>query len=107
MYRFCLDNLVLNSEAFTEDDHYDVRDLTLTVENEDEYWSSYYQEVEDLYEDVLMDENPNDENHDGTELEEPMATTCSLSTPIFEGSMTTLGVSLYSIVSFAVKNALR
>lgn len=106
-YRLRFDDHIMSSEPLIETVQYDIRDLLVNFENEEEYWSAYYQGVEDLYEDVLMGEDQNDEDGDVTGSEPPMATPTNMSTPIFDGSLTTLGVSLYSIVSFAVKNSLR
>ena len=80
-----------------------VDSLDVIIDGEDEFWSDYFVELENQYMDLLKDDEEED-----YELENAIPECANdLSVPIFDGSLTTVGMSLYSILSYAVKNSLR
>ena len=95
-----------------------VEALDIVEDTLDDFTDLFHQHLEDLqkeYDDVLNDSDDieifdmlmmdteihlDQEDHQLNSFEE-------LSQPIFPGSSTTVGMSLYSIISYAVKNKLR
>ena len=78
-------------------------DYSMTIADEGDYWSDYFANLENQYVDMLVDDEETEleDEHISSESEDDM------STPIFPGSMTTLGMSLYSILVYAIKHSLR
>ena len=82
-------------------------DVNVNIAIDEEHWQDYFLDMKNQYRDWLIEDETDNSNERPESESPPDVDQYDLAGAIYEGSLTTLGMSLFAIISFAVKNSIR